>query len=321
LLQFITNLLNPSSASSRRADSRNQRKIKQPKLIQKSLIPKEGGDERPMNSSGNILDLDSLDSALPAVSPSTPHQQPSQPKDLLSGLDFFSTPQKEVVTKDVVLPADKGAGMQISGAFTRKDGQILLELTFANHTGSPMTGFALQFNKNSFGMTPAQPSIPVVMPGQSADCSLLLSSSPNLLNPTPPLSNFMQVAVKNNVGVYYFQIAMPLYVLFSESGKLEREEYLALWKNISQEHYSDVTQLAVADANVLQNKLQARNMFYIARRAVQGAEFLYFSSKVNDAVLLLELQLSGGSAKICVKTAREEMVPLFSQAVLLLLAK
>ena len=46
------------------------------------------------------------------------------------------------------LPAAKGKGLEISGTFTRKNKQVVMELTFTNRALQQMTGFAIQFNKN-----------------------------------------------------------------------------------------------------------------------------------------------------------------------------
>jgi len=48
------------------------------------------------------------------------------------------------------LPAAKGKGLEISGTFSRKNGQVLMELTLTNRALQPMSGFAIQFNKNRF---------------------------------------------------------------------------------------------------------------------------------------------------------------------------
>ena len=48
----------------------------------------------------------------------------------------------------VWLPASKGKGLEVTGTFNRKQGNIIMELTFANKAMQPMTGFAIQFNKN-----------------------------------------------------------------------------------------------------------------------------------------------------------------------------
>lgn len=54
------------------------------------------------------------------------------------------------VVKEIILPAERGAGMQITGAFFRRDSQVFLDLVFFNQTPSPLSGFAIQFNKNSY---------------------------------------------------------------------------------------------------------------------------------------------------------------------------
>lgn len=48
-------------------------------------------------------------------------------------------------------------GLEISGTFTRRNGQLIMDMTLSNKAMAPMTGFAIQLNKNSFGLIPAQP--------------------------------------------------------------------------------------------------------------------------------------------------------------------
>ena len=50
--------------------------------------------------------------------------------------------------KTIWLPAVKGKGLEISGTFTRRNGQIYMDMTFTNKAMQPMSGFAIQFNKN-----------------------------------------------------------------------------------------------------------------------------------------------------------------------------
>jgi hypothetical protein len=50
----------------------------------------------------------------------------------------------------VWLPAAKGKGLEISGTFSRKSGQVLMELALTNRAMQAMTGFAIQFNKNRY---------------------------------------------------------------------------------------------------------------------------------------------------------------------------
>ena len=57
----------------------------------------------------------------------------------------------------VTLDATKGDGMQIRSAFVKKGGQLKMQITIENNTMGPLSGFAIQFNKNSFGLTPSRP--------------------------------------------------------------------------------------------------------------------------------------------------------------------
>jgi hypothetical protein len=55
----------------------------------------------------------------------------------------------------VWLPASKGKGLEIHGTYTRKQGQIVMELTFINKAMQAMLGFAVQYNKNRYSITKA----------------------------------------------------------------------------------------------------------------------------------------------------------------------
>jgi len=77
------------------------------------------------------------------------------------------------------LPADKGKGLDVSGTFARRNGQLYMDLVFTNKAMQPMMGFAIQFNKNSFGLTPASPlqvQSPLP-PGATAESSVALATT------------------------------------------------------------------------------------------------------------------------------------------------
>jgi len=243
---------------------------------------------------------------------------------LLDEIDFFNQPVKEGVTKELVLPADRGYGFQVAAGFNRRSNQIFLDMTYSNHTQVPITGLAIQFNKNSFSLLPTQPQISVVMPGQSAETSLVIGSHPNQFNPNPPTTNIIQIAMKiGDERVVYFQMQVPLQILFMETGQLARDEYLNLWKSISEEHFKDITVLASGDIDIIQKKFESNRMFYIARRTVQQQEFLYFSARIerDNAVLLVDFTIGNGICRICSKTTVPELIPLLEQTVVSILAK
>lgn len=42
----------------------------------------------------------------------------------------------------------------------------------------------------------------------------------------------LQVAVKNNIDVFYFACLVPMHVFFTEDGNMEKKVFLATWKDI-----------------------------------------------------------------------------------------
>lgn len=129
------------------------------------------------------------------------------------------------------LPATKGKGLEVNGTFSRKNGQIHMEMTLSNKAMQPMNGFAIQLNKNSFGLMPAQQlNVPQITPNQSVDVSLPLGTS-GPVQRMEPLTN-LQVAIKNNIDVFYFACVVPMHVFFTEDGNMEKKIFLATWKDI-----------------------------------------------------------------------------------------
>lgn len=81
------------------------------------------------------------------------------------------------IPKTVWLPAEKGKGLEILGTFSRRNGQISMDMTLTNKAMQALTGFAIQLNKNSFGLSPAAPlQVAPLQPSQTTEASLILSS-------------------------------------------------------------------------------------------------------------------------------------------------
>lgn len=94
------------------------------------------------------------------------------------------------------MPADKGKGLEIQGTFSRRSGQIYMEMNLTNKAMQAMTGFAIQFNKNSFGLSPSIPmNVTALQPGQSLEYSLPLGTSGPVqrMDPLTTLQVLLQV--------------------------------------------------------------------------------------------------------------------------------
>uniref|UniRef100_A0A671NUE8 AP complex subunit beta n=1 Tax=Sinocyclocheilus anshuiensis TaxID=1608454 RepID=A0A671NUE8_9TELE len=197
----------------------------------------------------------------------------------------------------VWLPAVKAKGLEISGTFSRRQGHMYMDMSFINKALQHMTDFAIQFNKNSFGVIPTTPLAmhTPLMPSQSIDISLPLNTIGPVMK-MDPLNN-LQVAVKNSIDVFYFSTLIPLSVFFVEDGKMERQVFLATWKDIPNENE---LQYQIKDchlnADTVSGKLQNNNIYTIAKRNVEGQDMLYQSLKLTNGIwILAELRIQPGN--------------------------
>uniref|UniRef100_A0A667Y867 AP complex subunit beta n=1 Tax=Myripristis murdjan TaxID=586833 RepID=A0A667Y867_9TELE len=202
-----------------------------------------------------------------------------------------------VPPKTVWLPAMKAKGLEISGTFARRSGVVQMEMTLTNKAMSVMGDFAIQFNRNSFGLAPAGPLqvLTPFTPNQSIEVTLPLNTVGPVMK-MEPLNN-LQVAVKNNIDVFYFSCQYPISMLFVEDGKMERQVFLATWKDIPNDNES---QFQIKDCHLnsdaASNKLQGSNIFTIAKRTVDGQDMLYQSMKLTNGIwILAELKVQAGN--------------------------
>jgi AP-1 complex subunit beta-1 len=232
--------------------------------------------------------------------------------DIFSGLGITSTvgTASFVPPKQVWLPAQKGKGLEISGTFTRRNGVINMDMDFSNKALQPLSGFAIQLNKNSFGLICAsQLQLPVVQPNQSIPTTTPLNTNGPIMKMSP-ITN-LQVAIKNNIDVFYFSVVVPAHVYFVEDGEIDKRLFLNTWKEIPEQNEiqyqlsaNSFTNFGTSPINVdeLCNKLRNNNVFTIAKRNVEGQDMLYQSVKLTNGIwILAELKITPGSPNLTVR--------------------
>ncbi|RUS70316.1 hypothetical protein EGW08_021922 [Elysia chlorotica] len=242
--------------------------------------------------------------------------------DALGGLSdiFGSVSQSSFYTppQEVWLPANKGKGLELTGTFARRNKQIFMELTFTNKAMQPMLGFAIQFNKNSFGLQPASPlqiQSPLP-PNQSASASLPLNTQ-GQVQKMEPLTT-IQVAIKNNIGVFYYSCHVPMHVLFVEEGEMDKKDFLASWKEIpAQNEVQSTISNVQHNADTVSQKLRNNNVFTIAKRNVEGQDMLYQSLSLTNGIrVLAELKIQPGMSNftLSLKSRVQDICPAIQQA-------
>ena len=76
------------------------------------------------------------------------HERKIEANNLASQYDLPLFPTSHCLFPKVWLAPTKGKGLEISGTMSRKNNQILMDLTLTNKAMQQMSGFAVQFNKN-----------------------------------------------------------------------------------------------------------------------------------------------------------------------------
>lgn len=184
-----------------------------------------------------------------------------------------------------------------------------MDMTLKNCAMQAMHGFAIQLNKNSFGLTMAQPlAVPTPLnPNQSVDVSLRLAPT-GVVQKMDPLTN-LQVAIKNNVDVFYFSCIVPMHAYCVEDGAMDKRVFLTTWKEIPPQNE---VQFVINNVNLtvdqLSDKLQKNNVFTIARRNVDGQDMLYQSMKLTNGVWVLgEVKVQPGNPTITLSLKSREL--------------
>lgn len=94
-----------------------------------------------------------------------------------------------------------------------------------------MSGSAIQLNKNSFGLVPNAPlQVTPPQPSETYEASLSLRTT-GPVQKMVPLNN-LQVAITNNVDIFYIACLVHANVLFTEDGQLDKSVFLTTWEEI-----------------------------------------------------------------------------------------
>jgi hypothetical protein len=179
-----------------------------------------------------------------------------------------------------------------------------MEMDFTNKALQPMNDFALQLNRNSFGLTPSQPLhvTSPLFPNQSVSTQLTLNTTGSILR-MDPLTN-LQIAIKNNLDVFYFNSLVPIHVYFVNEGEMDKMTFVQTWQEIPESNeikhqLQNANNLSIDD---LQNKLRLNNIHTITRTIIEQKEMLYQTIKLTNGIfVLVELKITPGNRFIAVR--------------------
>jgi AP-1 complex subunit beta-1 len=211
-------------------------------------------------------------------------------------------------------------GLVVHGAFVRRNGSPALDLVVDNSNSAvPVGATALKFNSNSLGLSPNSPNVvftPSVNSGASGYVSVPVVFNSALVGGAN--SGIVQAAMRDNGSgrVVFFNIPLAYEAFFSEDGEsFDRSEFVSQWKSLSgDKEVAEVAKsVASTDPAVVQQKLKAKNLFFMAQRPGPDPSLTlaYFVARALDsagsssgAVVLVELTFKAGlnAIKVVVKS-------------------
>jgi AP-1 complex subunit beta-1 len=292
--------------------------------MEEEEMPTDGTAESVNSYGGDLLDLD-----VGGTQESAPSGGGGGGLDLLGGFD--SPPEPAAVTKPVLVTSEAGHGVFINGRMDKIDGQLCLDLEVGNTTPTPLQNFAVQFNKNTFGICPtnAQLVLPVaVSNGSTTPTRINLAVTPQMLNAAETNLN-LQVAIKNTAtgAVFYFTAPIGMEHLMGATPAMEIQNLITTWRSIDESLEASVVvnDLPTVDIEAVKAKLAPHNINFSAAKEVQpGQHVVYFSCKtVTNSSFLVELKFKAGMnvAKVSVRSPNKGLSELCKVMVGRLLSK
>lgn len=265
---------------------------------------------------------DLLGGSVPAMVTATPLPTATPPTS------SFTPSWTPVPPSTLLAPTENNAnGLQIDGCFAIRDGALYLDAVLSNRNpAAPLGPFQVKFKQNFLQIQPISP-IPVesLAVGQSQQISIQCSFSTTPSAPPTENAAVIQAALRlNNSVTVFFSIPLFLHLFFANDGRLEKEDYLPLWRRIPTENSEEISGLTTVSVTDLQKKLETNKVFFVAQRNVEGHDVLYMSAKTIDGqVFLMELVVipSSRTCKLCVKTEAVGCVTPLVQSVRLILTQ
>merc|ERR1712032_907688 len=177
--------------------------------------------------------------------------------------------------------------------------------------------------KNTFGINLGAPLVaPDLGPGMTSEITLAMQPGV-LLNGAPPSNPlFLQIAIKNSLDVYYFNIPFDLRVVLVEDSAFSRDQFTELWQRVGPAGEQAVTGNVekALTPDYVKTRLALDNVHYVAQRPIPdtGNVLVYVSAMtVSNCPVLGEISVSSNSLalKIAVRTETPALAPLFHAVV------
>jgi len=195
-----------------------------------------------------------------------------------------------------------------------------MQIKVGNFADRPLSGWAVQFNKNPFGLAPTgMLQLPEVAPN-GGTAQTLLNMAPNSqsqLSGQPPANPlYLEVAIKTNLDIFYLSIGYDLSAVLMDGGPVAQAAFQQTWQQVPAEKKARVLgQFGQGiTPEMLIPRMRQYYVYFVTQMASPSADVLYFSaSTTNRITIFCELSLQRGATGVqlvCCSDA-PPIVPIF----------
>ena len=124
------------------------------------------------------------------------------------------------------------------------------------------------------GLTPEEDSLNStnrILPSQRTTLAVpLMYRASNVFNNENPTG--IQIALRSSFGILIFEASFPLFVFFSEQGRLLPDEWISTWKDIPDYNSTScfIADLVYSDDTVISRLLERKSVFTVAVRTIDN---------------------------------------------------
>mmetsp|Transcript_2691 Transcript_2691/g.8130 ORF Transcript_2691/g.8130 Transcript_2691/m.8130 type:complete len:253 (+) Transcript_2691:293-1051(+) len=187
----------------------------------------------------------------------------------------------------LLLSAEKGKGLQVSGTVRAIEEDLYFELAVENKLTTALTGFAIQFNKNAFGIAPATP-LRVSEPLQPGSSDTILLQMKKGVAVDLSKGAVLQLAVKcNPLGVLYMMSTFTsnLDAVFDRTNDVTSGTFPTAWNEaLAKEEVSTTFSASTTSPDALAAKLISAKFVSAGRTSPSpGTEILQFCASLSGS--------------------------------------
>jgi len=206
----------------------------------------------------------------------------------------------------------------VYGQLRRSGNDVVLALQFENKTSQPLSNFAIQVNKNTFGLKQASAGLTFdpIAPGGVGSSSVAMIHSGTHESGSSDNCHRLQIAVKNTVSgeVMFFTAPVSADVV-NGSDRVAKDEFIRSWQAIG-----DAVKFVVpapGGHSDVESRLSRVQMHVVAKRRTSSGELWYyactFPNNVDD--VLIQVMVSDGSAYISLKSNDAKLSPIVQKSI------